>query len=63
MPEYRIYTLTDANEIAGPSQDVTCENDQEAIQQAKQLLNGLDIEGWQGARVVTRLNHKHSRHG
>jgi len=55
MPEYRIYTLNDRNKISGPPQDITCENDQEAIQQAKQWLDGHDVEVWQGARVVVRL--------
>ena len=59
MPEfYRIYTLTEHNKIAGPSQDVICQNDQEAIQQAKQWLDGHDLEVWQGPRLVTRLKSK-----
>jgi hypothetical protein len=32
-----------------------CDTDEEAIQQAKKLLNGSDIELWDGARLVTRL--------
>jgi hypothetical protein len=58
MPEYRIYTMTDANKIAGPSQDVICENDQEAVHRTKQWLNGHDLEVRQGARVVIRLKSK-----
>ena len=53
--EYQIYTLNDRNKIAGPPQNVVCENDQEAIQLAKQWLDGHDIEVWQGAQVVIRL--------
>jgi hypothetical protein len=55
MPEYRIYTLSDGNKIAEPPRVVTCDNDQEAIEQATQLLDGHDIEVWAGARVVSRL--------
>jgi hypothetical protein len=47
--------LTDDNKIAGPSEELTCDDDQQAIQHAKQWLDGHDLEVWQGARVVTRL--------
>jgi hypothetical protein len=57
MPEYRIYTMSNDNKIAGPPRLVTCSDDQEAIGLAKQLLDGRDVELWQGARVVTRLRH------
>jgi hypothetical protein len=52
MPEYRIYTLTESNRIAV---NVFCDDDQDAIQEAKQWLDGHDLEVWQGARLVTRL--------
>ena len=60
MPKYRIYMLTEANKFAGPSQDVTCEDDQQAVLQAKQLL-GHALEVWQGARLVTRLRASEAR--
>ena len=50
-----IYMLTDGNKIAGPPEEVICDDDRQAIQHAKQLLGGHDVEVWQGARVVTRL--------
>jgi hypothetical protein len=34
-----------------------CVNDAEAIEQAKQLLDGHDIEVWQLDRKVTMLDH------
>ena len=55
MPEYRIYKLLRANEIAGPPIEVECASDQEAVAEAKKLINGLGLEIWQGARVITRL--------
>jgi hypothetical protein len=55
MPEYRICTLSHASKIASPPTDIECASDEEAVTEAKKLLNGLDIEIWQGARVVTRL--------
>jgi hypothetical protein len=55
MPEYRIYKLLRANEIAGPPIEVECASDQEAVAEAKKPINGIDLEIWQGARVITRL--------
>jgi hypothetical protein len=54
MPDYRLYSMS-ANNIAGPPQIVQCASDQQAIAAAKGLLDRHDIEIWQGARVVTRL--------
>ena len=59
MLEYRIYTPTDSDEIVALPQNVICENDVEAVRQANQLLDGHDIEVWQGARLVTRLKRIH----
>jgi hypothetical protein len=55
MPEYRVYTLTAENKIAGPSRILFCVDDQEAIGQAKQSLDGHDIEIWRGTRIISRL--------
>ena len=55
MPEYRFYTLLRGNKIAGPATQVECSSDEEAISQAKKFINGLDIEVWQGARLIARL--------
>jgi hypothetical protein len=55
MAHYRIYTLFAGNRIAGPPQIVTGDNDQEAIQEAKQLLVGRDLEVRHGTRIVRRI--------
>ena len=55
MPEYRLYTLLRGDKIAGPATQVECSSDEEAISQAKKFINGLDIEVWQDARLITRL--------
>jgi hypothetical protein len=55
MPEYRFYTLLRGDKIAGPATQVECSSDEEAISQAKKFINGLDIEVWQGARLIARL--------
>jgi hypothetical protein len=37
---------------------LVCADDAEAIDQAKRLVNGSDIELWTGARLVARLEAK-----
>jgi hypothetical protein len=54
MPLYRIYTLTEGN-ITGPGRAVTCDDDETAIQQAKQWLDGHGLEVWEGSRRVSQL--------
>jgi hypothetical protein len=53
--DYRIYKISPDNHIAGPPKVVECASDQEAVDIAKQKLNGLALEVWQGARTVIRL--------
>jgi hypothetical protein len=53
--DYRFYSLRHGNHIAGPPEVMQCASDHEAIAHGRKLLDGLDIEIWQGARVVTRL--------
>jgi len=45
----------DRQEIAGPATQVECSSDEEAISQAKKFINGLDIEVWQDAGLIARL--------
>ena len=61
MPEYRIYTLTVGNKIAGPPVEVDCQSDDEAVTHARTLLNGQDIEIWSGTHTVTRLRFADGR--
>ena len=55
VPEYRLYTLLRGDKIAGPATQVECSSDEEAISQAEKFINGLDIEVWQDARLITQL--------
>ena len=55
MPEFCIYTLLDCNTIASTPRDIECASDKEAIEEAYALLDGYDVEVWQGPRVVIRL--------
>jgi hypothetical protein len=54
MPEYRVYPLN-AGRLAGPAQVLVSENDREAIEKAKQLMNGHAAEVWDGARFVATI--------
>jgi hypothetical protein len=47
--------LKNGNEIAGPPKILQCGSDEEAIALASTLIDGLDMEIWQRARVVIRL--------
>jgi hypothetical protein len=61
MPAYRLFRLRDAHRIAGPSAIVECESDAEVIAKAKAMLDGLDIEIWDDARMVARLSALHPK--
>ena len=36
-----------------------CADDAEAVEKAKRLINGLDIEVWNGGRFVAKLVGQH----
>ncbi len=55
MPAYRLYKLRDADHIAAPPAMVECDSDTDVIAKAKAMLDGLDIEIWDGPRLVVRL--------
>jgi hypothetical protein len=58
MPDYRAYI------VKGPFDSIRTDflhnhpDDTTAIEAAKQLVDGHDIELWCGARLVTRISHK-----
>jgi len=54
MPDYRVYKIKN-NHIVGAPVVVACESDRDAIQQAKKLADGHDIELWDGPRFVIGL--------
>jgi hypothetical protein len=56
MPEYRIFLLKEDGGSAKPSVFITCTNDQEAVDKARQIANGLDVEIWEGSRNIVRGN-------
>lgn len=52
MPEYRFYKVSTSGHIKGPPTDHDAPDDLAAIRRARQLLDGGDVEIWQGTRVV-----------
>ena len=56
MAEYRAYTVdTDGHFVS--SRAFVCDTDADAMVWAKQLVDGHDIELWNGERLVTRLSN------
>jgi hypothetical protein len=54
VPYYRVYLIgRDGHFIEAINLD--CANDAAAIESAKQLINGHDVEVWQQDRLVTKL--------
>jgi hypothetical protein len=54
MSEYRAYKL-EHNRIAGPPSIVVADNDQEAIERAKQLVGGHDRRIMVRARLIAGI--------
>jgi hypothetical protein len=55
MPEYRVFFLESDTYIKQPPQIIECADDQEAIEKAKQLIDGRDVELWEKSRRVVRF--------
>jgi hypothetical protein len=55
MAEYRAYTVGHDGHFIG-YEPLICADDAEAIEKAKRLAEGHDIELWSGPRFVTRLD-------
>ncbi len=55
--EYRAFTVGKDGHLSG-FEPLVCKSDSEAIEKAKRLLEGYDIELWSGPRLVTYLKHK-----
>jgi hypothetical protein len=57
MADYRAYTVgSDGHFI--DYQGFACDNDAEATERARQLVNGHEIELWSGERFIIRLKPK-----
>ena len=54
MPLYRAYQIVNGA-VNITAAIITCDTDAEAIKQAKKLVDGSDVELWEGARFVIGL--------
>ena len=54
MAEYRAYTVGADDHFIG-FQEIICRDDDEAVATAMRLVNGHDVELWNGPRLVIRL--------
>jgi hypothetical protein len=54
MPEYRIYTLGLDGHFVDVA-DIECADDQEAIKEARQTVDGRDVELWELGRFIAHL--------
>ena len=51
MAEYRIYKVGLDGHFIG-FEPLVCDNDEQAIERAKQILDGRDLQIWSGPRFV-----------
>ena len=54
MADYRIYFIGADGHFAG-AEEIYCANDQEALERAKQLVSGCDIELWARHRFIAKI--------
>jgi hypothetical protein len=55
MPEYRVYVIGEDGHFM-KSELLDCADDSTAIESAKQLIDGHDIELWQRDRRIARFD-------
>ena len=58
MPDYWLYRVNEQGYIVGFAGDVTCETDEQAIERARQCVDGVAIEVWNHARFVKHIDSK-----
>jgi hypothetical protein len=57
MVEYQAYTVGPDGHFNG-FEPLVCSSDTDAIEKARRLVDGYDVELWSGARLVIRLSRK-----
>jgi hypothetical protein len=57
MPAYRAF-LVDPKGQFSSSKDLVCADDEYAIKQAQQYVNGCDVEVWRGVSFIAKIDHK-----
>jgi hypothetical protein len=58
VPAYHIFMVNKSGHIVAPPEFVTCQSDEEITLKAKSMVNGLDLEIWDRARVVAKISSK-----
>jgi hypothetical protein len=61
MADYRVYAIDEKDHIVDAPNVVTCDSDREAIERARTLVNGRDVELWDGRRRVGRIGADEGR--
>ena len=57
MAEYRAYFLAPDGRIKRPV-DLECDDDEAAKEAAKRLVDGCDVELWQGRRKIETFRYR-----
>jgi hypothetical protein len=57
MAEYRAYFVGEDEHFVS-FRNLVCNTDEEATAWARQLVDGHDVELWNGPRFVARLSHR-----
>ena len=57
MAEYRVYIIGPDGHFQN-SVILDCADDSAAMEQARQLVNGYDVELWQHDRKIAKFDHK-----
>jgi alkanesulfonate monooxygenase SsuD/methylene tetrahydromethanopterin reductase-like flavin-dependent oxidoreductase (luciferase family) len=55
MAEYRAYAVGRDGHFIG-YEPLVCDDDSEAIEKARRLVDGHDVELWSGERFITRVS-------
>jgi len=61
MQEYRIFLIGSDRRIAEAAKIVKCPDDQAALAQAQQYLDGRAVEVWKGARMIAHFDPIHTK--
>ena len=57
MPEYRVYTIGHMDQFIAV-RSIECPDDEQAIRQARQMLDRHSLEVWELERFIIRLDHQ-----
>jgi hypothetical protein len=56
MPIYKAYVLNARDHVATPPREIMADDDAEAMSKASALTDAGEVEVWEGARLVVRLD-------